>query len=102
MVNGFNFNKVQRRYFNVTLKNGKTYLVAMPEKATFETLVALESAAVEDVIDDLYECVAKIISNNKQGYRVKMDDIKEYNFDEIMQFIGAYTDFIQGLKNEKN
>ncbi len=102
MAKGFNFNKVQRKYYNVTLKNGKTYLVAMPEKATFETLLELKETAVEDVIDDLYKCVAEIISNNKQGYRVTVEEINTYSFDEIMQFIAGYTEFIKGLKNQKN
>ena len=71
MAKGYNFNKVQRRYYPVTLKDGKTYLVAMPEKRTFEKLQSLDTSDDADVMQELRKCVAEIISNNKQGRRVR-------------------------------
>lgn len=102
MAKGFNFNKVQRRYYPVTLKDGKTYLVAMPEKRTFEKLQSLDTSDDADVMQELRKCVAEIISNNKQGKRVKPKEFIDYSLDEIMQFIHGYVDFIKGLENEKN
>lgn len=102
MAKGFNFNKVQRRYYPVTLKDGKTHLVAMPEKRTFEKLQSLDTSDDADVMQELRKCVAEIISNNKQGRRVKPKEFIDYSLDEIMQFIHGYVDFIKGLENEKN
>lgn len=104
MAKSFNFNKLQRKYFNTTLKNGKTYMVCMPEKATFESLYGIKKMDANDgdAVNEVYKCVADIISNNKQGYKVTADDLKDYNFGEIMEYLNAYTDFVKGLGNEKN
>ena len=53
-------------------------------------------------MQELRKCVAEIISNNKQGRRVKQKEFIDYSLDEIMQFIHGYVDFIKGLENEKN
>ena len=37
----FNFNKIKRTFFNVTLKDGQEIQVKMPTKNTFEKVKAL-------------------------------------------------------------
>ncbi len=103
MAKSFNFNKVPRKYFSTTLKNGKTYLVAMPKKDTFEALYEIKQVDAEDrdAVESIYETVAQIVSNNKQGYKVTTEDLKDYDFDEIKQYLEAYTDFVKGLPEEK-
>ena len=103
MANSFSFNKIKRKYFNVQLKNNKTYLVQMPEKGTFERLIELKNTVgEEDSVRELYNCVAMMISNNKQGYKVTAKDIAGYTIEEIMEFIKAYMGFVKGITEEKN
>ena len=101
MAKVFNFNKIQRKYFNVTLKNGKTYLVQMPTKQTFESLTSMQEVKEEN-FDVLYEAVADMLSNNKQGYKVTKNDLEDYSVEDLIAFINAYVDFIKELGKAKN
>lgn len=103
--NSFNFNKVKRKYFNVTLKgSGKTLLVAMPKKSTFEKMA--ETAHLDQTTDDAYDQICatlkEILDNNKQGYVVSWKELQQYDLEEILAFMQAYSAFVQGLENEKN
>lgn len=98
MEKSFNFNNVKKRVFPVTMKNGKKYLVKMPEKETFQKLLDLKKSDESRVMEDLYKSVAAVISNNKQGKKVSPEELRGYSLEEIMEFIKGYVEFVKGTQ----
>lgn len=63
-----------------------------------------------DAIDACYDLAARIISCNRQGIQVSVDDLKnkywptdkKVNQLHLLAFFKAYNDFIKELEHEKN
>lgn len=63
-----------------------------------------------DSIDACYDLAARVISCNRQGIQVSVDDLKtkywpkdkQTNQLYLLAFFKAYVDYIDELKNEKN
>lgn len=106
----FNFNKIKRTFFNVTLKDGQEVQVKMPTKNTFEKVKALtalqqdDDASVDDVIDTMAGVMADCLNNNLNGYKVDPDTIAaEYDIEEMTAFIADYYEkFVGGIQNNPN
>lgn len=106
----FNFNKIKRTFFNVTLKDGTALQVKMPTKNTFGKVQALnrlqgdENADVGDVIDTMAGVMADCLSNNLNGIKVNADQIaEEYDIEEMTAFITEYYEkFVGGIQNNPN
>ena len=93
----FNFNKIKRTFFNVTLKDGTALQVKMPTKNTFGKVQALrtlqedENADIGDVMDTMAGVMADCLSHNLNGVRVQQEQIAaEYDIEEMTAFIGEY------------
>ena len=109
MAKPLDFNKIKKRYFTVTLadENNTTLMISTPTKEVMDEFISmkdyLEGNTGEDVIDALYELCAKIMSRNKGGIKVTKEALESMlDFDDIVIFIKAYTDFISELTNSKN
>ncbi len=106
----FNFNKIKRTFFNVTLKDGTALQVKMPTKNTFGKVQALnrlqqdENADVGDVIDTMAGVMADCLSNNLNGIKISGDQITEkYDIEEMTAFIADYYEkFVGGIQNNPN
>lgn len=106
----FNFNKIKRSFFNVTLKDGTVLQVKMPTKNTFEKVQALnrlqqdENADVGDVIDTMAGVMADCLTNNLNGVKINAAQIaEEYDIEEMMSFIAEYYEkFIGGIQSDPN
>lgn len=106
----FNFNKIKRTFFNVTLKDGQTLQVKMPTKNTFGKVQALrnlqqdDDADVDDVIDTMAGVMADCLNNNLNGIKVDPGQIAaEYDIEEMTAFIGDYYEkFVGGIQNNPN
>ena len=106
----FNFNKIKRTFFNVTLKDGQSLQVKMPSKNTFSKVQALtelqadENAAVEDVMDTMAGVMADCLSNNLNGVTIDAATIAaDYDLEEMTAFITDYYDkFIGSIQNNPN
>lgn len=106
----FNFNKIKRTYFNVTMKNGKTLQVKMPTKNTFGKVQALsrlqqdENADISDVIDTMAGVMADCLSNNLESERINPETIAaDYDIEEMTSFIAEYYEkFVGGIQNNPN
>ena len=106
----FNFNKIKRTFFNVTLKDGTALQVKMPTKNTFGKVQALqhlqndENADVGDVIDTMAGVMADCLSNNLNGVKVDANLIsEEYDIEEMTAFIAEYYEkFVGGIQNNPN
>lgn len=106
----FDFNKIKRSFFNVTLKDGTALQVKMPTKKTFGKVQALrllqddEKADIGDVMDTMAGVMADCLSNNLNGIKVSQKQISEdYDIEEITAFIGDYYEkFVGGIQNNPN
>ena len=106
----FNFNKIQRTFFNVELKDGRKLQVKMPMKKTFSKLSVLkdmqedENTTIDDVMDTLAAVVAECLTHNLNGETVTAEYIVEdYDIEEMKAFIDEYYEkFVGGIQNDPN
>lgn len=104
----FDFNKINRSIFKVTMKDGKKLLVKMPMKKTFEKITKLEDTdtdemTVEDALDTLGEFCSEILSNNLQKTQIRTKYIVDnYNIEEMRELIASYMEFTKGVKADPN
>ena len=104
----FDFNKVNRSFMTVTLKDNRKLIVKMPMKKTFEKLSALQemdtdSMTAEDAMDTLGGLCAEILSHNMTGEQVTTKEITDdYDTEEMEALIDAYMEFAGGVKNNPN
>lgn len=106
----FNFNKITRTFFNVTMKDGTALQVKMPTKNTFGKVQALsglqqdENASIEDVFDTMAAVMADCLSNNLNGVKISAGQIAdEYDIEDMTLFIADYYEkFVGGIQNNPN
>jgi hypothetical protein len=75
-----------------------------------ENVSTIFAADNPDAIDACYDLAARVISCNRQGIQVSIDDLKSkywptdkaVNQLHLLAFFKAYVDFINEIKNEKN
>ena len=113
MSGSLNFNNIEKKYFPVTLADGKstTLLVGTPTKAILDNLIRIQSGleTIQDgetdsgAADDLYDACAQIMSRNKTGVKITKDYLAEvFDFEDIMIFFEAYMGFISEVTGRKN
>ena len=122
-----NFQKAKRNYMVLTFddereveKDGKTVVeeyertiqVGMPKKRVFSALIDMQeivekkgeaqtaaekNEADREIIDELYELTAQILSNNLKGEKITVDWVDEqFSIEEIKEFLVQYTKFANG------
>lgn len=96
----------------------KTILVGMPKKKIFDMLLDLNSFIKTDeepadevekserskkIIDDMYELVAVILSNNMAGEKISVDWVEDrMEFGELKEFLELYVKFCKGEAESPN
>ena len=105
----FDFNKIKRTFFNVTLKDGTALQVKMPKKKTFGKVKALrtlqedENADIDDVMDTMAGVMADCLSNNLNGIKVEPEQLENYDIEEMTAFIEEYYEkFVGEIQNNPN
>lgn len=110
MAKAIDFNKSKKSFWTVTLPDEKksVLLIGTPTKAVFDELISIKASLEGDsvgveVINDLYEVSAKIMSRNKTGHVVTVDTLQNlFDFEDIIVFIHGYTDFLHEVTGSKN
>ncbi|MBD5536896.1 MAG: hypothetical protein HDQ99_14835 [Lachnospiraceae bacterium] len=124
-----NFQKAKRNYMVLTFddereKDGKaetyekTILVGMPKKRIFSALMDMQDVmekkneaqtekeknkANREIIDELYELVAKILSNNMAGEEITTEWVEEQlTTEELQTFFVQYVKFVNGEATDPN
>ncbi len=126
-VAAFNCNKIKHTLWPFTFKDeedengkiipGKKIMVRMPSKGTFERIQDFQEIAEQDedqlqaagVIDSLHALIAEILNNNlenpnpkKPKKPVRAADMENYDIEECIAILDAYTDFMDELKTDPN
>lgn len=111
-----NFQKTKRNYMVLTFEEGnqeeKTILVGMPKKKIFDMLLNMGAYIKGDgeadgetekvdrsrkIIDDMYNLIAMILSNNMAGEKISVEWVEEHmEFGEIKELLGIYVKFCKG------
>lgn len=124
-----NFQKAKRNYMVLTFddereKDGKketyekTILVGMPKKRIFSALMDMQdiieqkneaqtekekNEANRAIIEELYELVAKILSNNMAGEEITVEWVEEqFTTEELQTFFVQYVKFVNGEAADPN
>ena len=107
-LNNFDFNKIKRRFFKVTLKDGRILQVKMPMKKTFEKLQALqnldeEEASIDDIMDTFAALCAETLSHNLTDEEVTAEYMAaEYDIEEMTEFVKQFYVFVGGVTDDPN
>lgn len=109
MSKSIDFNALKKQTLAVTLPDEKQtkLFITTPTKKTFEKFVAIQKTLTnennEDIISDLYDMVAEIMSHNKADKKITGKYLYDLlDFEDLIIFIKAYTDFVSSITNSKN
>ena len=118
-----NFQRAKRNYMVLTFDDerevdGKieeyerTIMVGMPKKRVFTALMDMQeimdkrddaqtkeekNEANREIIDELYDLTAKILSNNLKGEIITTEWVEDqFSTDEIKEFFAQYVKFVNG------
>lgn len=110
MAKPLDFNALKKQYLTVTLadENKTKLMITTPTKKVLDRFVSIKDTLSaeemgDEAVDELYEIVALIMSHNKTGKKITIDDLEGVmDFEDIIIFIRAYTDFIAEVSGSKN
>lgn len=110
MAKSLDFNALKKQYLTVTLpdENRTKLLITTPTKKVLDSFISIkdslsDEAMQEEAVNELYEIVAKIMSHNKAGIKITRERIDDmFDFEDVIIFIRAYTDFIGEVTSSKN
>lgn len=96
----------------------KVIQVGMPKKRVFTALMDMQDVmdkqkealtekeknkANREIIDELYELVAEILSNNLKSEKITTEWVEElFSMDEIKEFFDLYVKFVNGEASDPN
>lgn len=104
----YDMTRLQTRYFDTKLKNGKILNIEPPKLKVLKKIAALSNIKnteelSENDIDNLIEAISLALSKNKQNYKVSVDFVEEnYDIDEIMDFMNNYFGWVEEIQKSKN
>ncbi|WNX85255.1 hypothetical protein RWV98_02975 [Agathobaculum sp. NTUH-O15-33] len=96
----YDLTAVRRRYFKVKLSNGRVIDLEPPKLKTLNRLVHVAKGGQEpEELDETFELFSRLLSKNKQHYRICAAQVEEwFDWDEM---IGILTEFFGWLNQEK-
>lgn len=104
----FDFNNIQRSFFNIALKDGRRLVVKMPMKKTFQKIAGMrkedtENMTPEDAMDTLGGLCAEVLSNNMNKEKITTNYMVEnYDLEEMNEFLKHFMSFCNQAKNDPN
>lgn len=110
MAQTLDFTKIKKNYLPITLNDEKKtkLLVMTPTKKMLTELSAMMPESAEEVpgekdLSALYTLSAKLMSRNKTGTHITGEQLEKIlDFEDLIIFFNAYTDFIVETANSKN
>lgn len=94
-------NNIEKRYFDVKVKNIRLQLEP-PSKKMLKQVVGLTDKKGGDETDELYEAAKMILNKNRTNYKVKQEMVDELDFDEISTLLTEYFNWIAKTKSSPN
>ena len=110
MAKTLDFNTLKKQHLPIVLaddENTKLF-ICTPTKKILDSFLNMRDSLTTDNMDDealneLYDIVAKVMSHNKAGKKITREKVESvFDFEDILIFIRAYTDFISEVTGSKN
>lgn len=116
-VKEFNCNKLKKTVWPFTLKDrtdengnvtekGKRIVVRMPQKKVFEAIQEIQNLDADNpTMEDtmaIYRTLYAVLNNNLGHIKITMEEIEEYDIEDVMAIFDAYMDFVNELKTDPN
>lgn len=112
MAKPLNYNNLKKKYLSVTLADEKNtvLLIGMPTKSIMDELTSLETnldtlgdEADLESLSEMYRVCAKVMSRNKCGITITKEYLEDiFDYEDIVIFFNAYTEFIAEITSVKN
>ena len=110
MAKTLDFKALKKQYLTVKLavEKNTVLMITTPTKSVLDGFLSMrdsmeDGALGDEAINELYNIVAKIMSHNKNGVKISKEKIEEImDYEDIIIFIRAYTDFIAEVTGSKN
>lgn len=110
MAKTFDFNTLKKEYLTVRLKDDKktVLMIGSPTKAILEEFteinnrITYDDGADKEAIEDLYKICAKVMSFNKGGIKVTVNQLANYDLEDIMAFFNVYSEYMESVTSAKN
>lgn len=110
MAQTLDFNKLKKEYFTVTLndENHTRLMLITPTKGLLTEMMSklpddIDGVPGADDLNVLYDLTARLMSRNKTGTIVTGEQLAEIlDFEDLIIFFNAYTEFIGSMSNQKN
>lgn len=111
MAKVLDFTKQKKEYLTVKLhdKKNTVILIGTPTKKIWEEFTSLndqisdEDGADNESLNDLYRVCAKVMSLNKGGISITPEYLSDFfDFEDIIIFFRAYSDFVSSITKGKN
>ena len=108
MAKMLDFTKTRKPTLPIKLSDDLMVHVYTPSKALLEEMIDAQDqignmANDMESVDQFYDLVARLMSNNKTGRKLTGEEISDLlNVDDLIVFFYAYTEFISEQTNSKN
>ena len=106
MSKSLDLRMVERRTFELIITDDMKLLVNTPKKKFYDYIIKLaqgiDGARLDDThgIDDIYNLMAVLLSNNRLGRPVNVEDLEELSIDDITLIFNEYVAFVRGETDE--
>lgn len=105
MANTFDFNKLKKKTFSIVLndENNTRLSLQTPKKKIMTEFLDMSTNTSNVSMDDIYNITAEIMSCNTEGKTITGAELEnQLDFEDILAFFKAYTEFINTLSSVKN
>ena len=110
-MTALDFRKTKKNCLKITLNDERETKLSLlqPTKQLFEKMVAMSeevsgiTGSNLDVLDEVYGVCAELMSRNKEGIIVGKNNLEELlDFEDVVIFLNAYSEFVAGIVHGKN
>jgi hypothetical protein len=110
MSKSLDFTKLKKQHLTVTLADEKNtkLLITTPTKKVLDEFLTMKDSltgdtAGEEAINELYAICAKLMSQNKNRKKITTEMVEDlFDFEDLVIFITAYSEFISEVASSKN
>ena len=87
------FQKRKKKYLDIALHDGTKLKIPTPTMAIYSTMK--EVTENPDTADEELEGVVKaVLSSNKQGVKIKDEQLQAFDMDDMKELLLAYREFV--------
>lgn len=110
MAKTLDFNSLKKRYLTVKLADEKNtvLMIGTPTKAVLNSFLSMKDNLTADnlgdeAVDELYDIVTRVMNYNKGGIKITKEKVEDmFDYEDLLVFINAYSDFIGEVASSKN